>query len=364
MTYSIVFGNCAGAARGERCNPYQLGKYLKKEIISDPVTFGDVVAVGLSEVIISSTGSQARPQKCTWPEPQPLQTVDTLDHLNDFFRGYESIGDDPAEAETIYLSHLNSKDHNHSDAVAGKWNGPNSARRIVRQFQAGNDIHQGTGALLFRPSESQLGVQLRPSGLKPKFFALADYPLDYRGNRDSEPRSAIVVRGFKICDELVVDLAFCQLETHSSDKRVAAENDLNDSKGSDYRINQLDKLCRELNDLGESNRPLILMGDFNTRFRQKELTHLTEKYGFKHILPQSTADYDGLDLGKSEEAMGLPFSHLKWRILIDHAFVRGLDDAKWQCSTKIIPLADEEPERRITDHRPVVLTIKAVNDRE
>jgi endonuclease/exonuclease/phosphatase family metal-dependent hydrolase len=360
MAYSIVFGNCAGAARSEECSPFQLGKDLRNILTSDPDAFGEIVSIGLSEVIIS-TANMAR---CPWPEPQtlsmPLKTIDTLHDLKEFFKGYQSIGPETSAVETLYLSHLNSKDHNHPKAVAGKWNGANSSQRFVRQFHAGNDIYQGTGAILFKFADSQLNMQLRPAGSDPDFKAKHDDPTLYHGNRDSEPRSALVIKGFKITDGLIVDIVFCQLETHSSDKRVAAKAELEKSKGSRHRIIQIDRLCATLGiPQGKCQRPVILMGDFNTRYKQIELDHLSNYYGFQHILPQGMEDYQELNLGKSEEQMGLPFSHLKHRILIDHAFVKGLDFQKWQCQSHIIPLPDEDEGTRITDHRPVVLTINA-----
>jgi hypothetical protein len=357
MSYSIVFGNCAGAARGEACDPFRLGKEIGHTLAVQPDTFGEVVAIGLSEVIVSREPGIMR---CRWPEPftLPASTIHTLDDLNNFHHAFKTNCPSGSDGKTLYLSHLNSIDHNHPKAIEGKWNGTHSSSRIKKQFQANHQVFQGTGAIFFKPSDSQLAMQLRPAGSSPDFDAPDDNPLLYHGNRDSEPRTAIALKGFKVTDSLIVDILFCQLETHSNDKRVGDKDILDDSRGSFHRKKQIDKLCQLSGiDSQTSQRPIILMGDFNTRYSQNELDYLTETYGFQHILPHGIAKFKHVDLAKSEEAMGLPFSHLSHRILIDHAFVKGLDMKAWECRSHIIPLADEEKGSRITDHRPIVLTI-------
>lgn len=347
---AFVFANCAGAAREEDPDPMTLGKLLMEKLLD-----GNVVAIGLSEVIISSTKVEALP-KCIWP---------MLKQLLPFAGGANIILNDLAAFETgygcrsttkYYLSHLNSQDHNHPDALKKKWSGEKSSPRIAEQFDLGNGVYQGTGALLFRPCENQISLQLRPTGIDPDMSKGIDNPLDYLGNRDTEPRSAIIFRELRVTNELTVDIAFFQLETNSNDKRVASEDAVDARKdmegiGTDHRIEQIDKLCSALNNTPD--RPIILMGDFNARPGTKELDHLCNKYGFLQVLPENTPSGTVRpNYSQTEQAQGWPYSHLKHKILIDHALVKGLDHNKWNCALQVIEFTD-----RVSDHNPIVLTI-------
>ncbi len=363
---TFVFANCAGAAREEDPDPLTLGILLKEKLRDE-----NVVAIGLSEVIISTTKVKALP-KCTWPMIQQLplfgEGADTfLNDLDAFDTGYGC-----SSSTKYYLAHLNSQDHNHPDALEKKWNGEKASSRIADQFNRGNDMYQGTGALLFGHCESQECLQLCPTRVSPHMSKSNDNPLDYRGNRDTEPRSAMLFHGLRVTDELTVDIVFFQLETNSRDKRVASENAVDARKdlegvGTDNRIEQIDKLCSSLNN--DTDRPVILMGDFNARPGTKELDHLCCKYGFLQVLPKNTpSKHESTDWGKeytfdshnadrpdylqTEQAQCWPYSHLKHKILIDHAFVKGLDHNKWNCELQVIELAD-----RISDHNPIILTI-------
>lgn len=219
---TIVFGNCAGVARGEKSNPEQLGRNLRGFLSKKGLLKG-IVAVGLAEVLIST---QSLP-RCTWSgSTQPLSPYEPnvnvhLDDLSDFQTGFEH--NDP---EKYYLSHLNSRDHCHKEAIEGKWCGSKAAERIVKEFNLSYDVYQGTGTLLFNKTcESHEGLQLRPAGENP-LSATTDNPLEYRGNRNSEPRSAIVFRELSVLDDLKVDLVFCQLETNNQDPRIATREKL------------------------------------------------------------------------------------------------------------------------------------------
>jgi len=356
--YHFIFGNCAGAARGEKCNPKQLGKFLKKQTHTEES--GQLVAVGLSEVIISTAGLP----RSRWLENPmfsipllPGKETKNLDDLKDFKKGYLGSNREKADPGTLYLSHLNSRDHNHPEAVENKWNGERASERIVRQFQSGHDVFQGTGAILFKCCQYQQAVQLRPSGLEPDWDGNADHPSLYRGNRNSEPRAAVIVRQLQLTSELSVDLVFCQLETNSQDLRIAASSQLDQSSGSLSRSRQIERLCTALANGNGGERPVILMGDFNCRPGQQEFQLLMDKYGFRHVPPEGTPQAEQLDHALSDKKQHRPFSHLNHGILIDHAFVKGLDQDKWQCRANILELPNENKLTRISDHRPVMLTL-------
>ena len=50
---TIIFANCAGSARDENSNPKELGRFIASKLL-DTEQFGDIIAVGLSEIILSS----------------------------------------------------------------------------------------------------------------------------------------------------------------------------------------------------------------------------------------------------------------------------------------------------------------------
>lgn len=139
-----------------------------------------------------------------------------------------------------------------------------------------------------------------------------------------------------------------------------------------HRIAQIDRLCNHLK-LNEG-RPVILMGDFNARPGTKELNHLCKEYKFCQVLPEWTKypppkatgtwgeshtfnelKVDPPDFVQSEKDQKWPYSHLEHGILIDHAFVRGLDG--WTCCLKVIKLPNESPRKRVSDHRPIALVV-------
>ncbi len=356
--YHFIFGNCAGAARGEKCNPKQLGKFLKKQTHTE--SSGQLVAVGLSEVIISTAGLP----RSRWLE-QPVFSIPllpgketkNLDDLKDFKKGYLGSNREKADPGTLYLSHLNSRDHNHPEAVENKWNGVRASERIVRQYQSGHDVFQGTGAILFKDCHYQQAVQLRPSGLEPDWNSETDCPSLYRGNRNSEPRAAVIIRKIQLTANLTVDLAFCQLETNSQDLRIGTTAQLDQSSGGNSRTKQIQRLCDALENGNGEKRPMILMGDFNCRPGQKEFQLLVEQYGFHFIPPEGTPEDLEPDHTLSEKKQHLPFSHLNHGILIDHAFVKGFDSDKWRFRSNILELPNENKLTRISDHRPVMLTL-------
>jgi len=356
----IIFANCAGAARGENSNPEGLGKYLGN--VAGKIG-GNICAVGLSEVILSVGDEETYVPLCpplgsgrdiSLKEEKRLVT-----DLDDFAEGFsEKLN---KEFDKFYLSHLNSRDHCHPEAIEKKWRGQEAAKRIREQFTLSHTVHHGTAALINcrEPFEAR-GVQLRPAGLNP-LSREGDNPLDYRGNRDTEPRSAIIFYGLNITGDVKVNLAFCQLETTSDDLRLASKNELEKSRGTAHRIKQIDNLCSALFDPAccgnEYSNPVILMGDFNARPGTKELDYLCNKYGFSPVLPEGDLDVTGLDYTKTESEQGWPYSHLRHKILIDHAFVKDFPPGL-ECKLHVLQLNDEDDEeKRISDHRPILLTI-------
>ena len=64
---TIIFANCAGSARDENSNPKELGRFIASKLL-DTEQFGDVIAVGLSEIILSSDPEQGTPKAKFEPE--------------------------------------------------------------------------------------------------------------------------------------------------------------------------------------------------------------------------------------------------------------------------------------------------------
>jgi len=360
---NIIFANCAGAAREEgSSDPQKLGIEIKRVLNTGDI----IVAIGLSEVLISREKN-----KHITKEIEVLQSNNKYftNDIEKFERGF--LGVTNSFKKKYYLSHLNSYEHRHPEAFDNKWSGKKASQRIVKEIQLCRTVYQGTAALLnnisndiFKPE----GIQLRPSGLDP-LSNNNDDPLNYLGNRDSEPRSAILFRKLELFDNLRVNLAFCQLETNSKDLRVTSKKLLDNSIGTNHRIEQIKHLCSKL----DSDIPAILMGDFNARPGSIELDYLCNEYGFLQVLSNDlpiitetehlwgkkyTFNKNNIDrpnYEQSEQAQGWPYSHLKHKILIDHAFVRGLDN--WNCELRIIKLSDESSNKRISDHRPIILTV-------
>jgi len=360
----IVFANCAGAAREERnSNPQKLGIEIKRALNT-----GDkIVAIGLSEVLISSEKDEPLTNKIEVLKNNNNYFINDIEKFEEGFLGTEK-----SFKSKYYLSHLNSCVHRHPEAFNNKWSGKKAPQRIVNEIKLDRTVYQGTAALLNNNSNDILkpeGIQVRPSGLDP-LSNINDGPLNYLGNRDSEPRSAILFRKLKLFDNLHVNLAFCQLETNSTDERVTSKKLLDNSIGTNHRIEQIKILCSKI----DPDTPAILMGDFNARPGSIELDYLRE-YGFLQVLPNDLPiitktehlwgkeytfnknNIDRPDYERTEQDQGWPYSHLKHKILIDHAFVRGLDLETWNCELRTIKLSDESINKRISDHRPIILTV-------
>ncbi|KPA10876.1 Endonuclease/exonuclease/phosphatase domain protein [Candidatus Magnetomorum sp. HK-1] len=359
----IVFANCAGAAREEEnSDPQKLGTEIKRALNTGDI----IVVIGLSEVLISREKYEYLTNKL-----EILQNNNKYftNDIEKFEKGF--LGTEKSFKTKYYLSHLNSYDHRHPEAFKNKWNGKKASQRIVKEMQLCRTVYQGTAALLNNNSNDTFipeGIQIRPSGLEP-LSNNNDDPLKYLGNRDSEPRSAILFRKLKLFDNLYVNLAFCQLETNSKDLRVTSKNLLDNSIGTSHRIDQIKLLCSKL----DPDTPAILMGDFNARPGSVELDYLCNEYGFLQVLSNDLPiitktghlwgkkytfnknNIDRPDYEQTEQAQGWPYSHLKHKILIDHAFVRGLEN--WNCELRIIKLSDESSNKRISDHRPIILTV-------
>ena len=89
----------------------------------------------------------------------------------------------------------------------------------------------------------------------------------------------------------------------------------------------------------------------------KEINHLIQNNGFCQVFSNDWCE-NNQDLTKPEREQKLPHTHLKHGILIDHAFVKGLDDNEWSTTLRIIELNEERDELRFSDHRPIILSIE------
>jgi len=360
----IVFANCAGAAREvENSDPQKLGKEIKRALNTED----KIVVIGLSEVLISRKKHEHSTNKLEILQNNNKYFANDIEKFENGF-----LGTDKFFKTKYYLSHLNSYEHRHPEAFNNKWNGKKASQKIVKEIHLSRTVYQGTAALLNNSSNDDTlipeGIQLRPAGLDPSSNNNDD-PLKYLGNRDSEPRSAILFRKLKLFDNLNVNLAFFQLETNSKDPRVASKKLLDSSIGTSHRIKQIKLLCSKL----DNDIPAILMGDFNARPGSIELDYLCNEYRFLQVLSDDLPiisktghlwgkkytfnknNIDRPDYKQTEQAQGWPYSHLKHKILIDHAFVRGLDS--WNCNLRIIKLSDESSNKRFSDHRPIILTV-------
>jgi len=360
---SIIFANCAGVAREEEnIDPQKLGTEIKRALNTEDI----IVVIGLSEVLMSRDKFDHLTNKLELLQNSNKYFINDIDK---FEKGF--LGSNKSFKTKYYLSHLNSYDHRHPEALNNKWNGKKSSQRIVKEIQHCRTVYQGTAALFNNISNDTFmpeGFQLRPSGLNPLSNS-SDDPLKYLGNRDSEPRSAILFRKLELFDNLHVNLAFCQLETNSKDQRVTSKILLDNSIGTSHRMEQIKHLCSRL----DPGTPAIIMGDLNARPGSVELDYLCNEYGFLQVLSDDLPiinktgpiwgkiytfnknNVDRPDYEQTEQAQGWPYSHLKHKILIDHAFVRGLEN--YNCELRIIKLSDESSNNRISDHRPIILTV-------
>ena len=361
--FTFIFANCAGGARGETCNPKKLGEVIRAYVDSEGL--GPVVAIGLSEVIVSAADnvgrsiptsalSTVRMNPCL-----PLSPLLPFDDLSAFQEGYK-----PGNAERYYLAHVNSRDHCHLEAIRNKWS---KIPRLAREHGAGRDVYQGTAALVLRPfqCEAAEGIPLRPAGDDP-LSAIADDPLAYRGNRDTEPRAALILRKIRLTDDLSVDLCFCQIETHTADPRIGTWEALERSPGTEHRLTQLRMLNEHLS--LQSEHPTVVLGDFNARPGAKELEQFCS-HGFRYVLPKvpprrarTLKVFNSADIcapwPERSERDQWPYTHLKHGIFIDHAFLRALDDNRWDGELRLLNLPGEERDGdRVSDHRPIALTI-------
>ncbi|UCH93120.1 MAG: hypothetical protein JSV88_22935, partial [Candidatus Aminicenantes bacterium] len=289
---SIAFVNCAGGARGENCDPFKLGWTFKEAL--DKIQKMNLIAVGLSETMLSykqdefnvkfsKAGQLGQPVNIPLYETHPPLTDYLLQDHVQFRRGLGGVW------FTYYLSHINSGDNHSAAAMNRKWKGNKAVPRFRRQFDIHGDnlvIHHGNAVLLKeKPMDflGVLGVLLRPAGQSNLENGLND-PLAFKGDRDTEPRTMIMtcinVFGKKVY------LAFCQLETHTKDgeNREKPEK-VYHNPGPANRKNQIKKICKHFEDMGNPDHPVILVGDFNARPGTGELEEL-KKQGFDQIFPK------------------------------------------------------------------------------
>jgi endonuclease/exonuclease/phosphatase family metal-dependent hydrolase len=364
----IVFANVAGGARDENCDPDGLGRAIAKQV-PEPVVVGlaeCIVSGGVGELKVEKAGA-LHSTKRILARPSSLgRHRKSLDDLRDCRSG---LGGD---WEEYYFSHLNSQDHRSEAALRRKWEGEEAVPRLRGHFRScGSDqlvVHHGFGVLV-RPrhgiDNGVSGIVLRPAGIGPALNPQND-PREFEGNRDSEPRTMTVVETTILGQRLLV--GFCHLGTCSNDTRVGPA--LAEDPGPRQRLNQVEVLCEYFRRAGKE-LPVVLLGDFNARPGTRELTKLAD-YGFRHVMPEGWPPgksswgrgyaFGDRDLAPpiydaSEQAKGRPFTHRRHGILIDHVFVRGFG-GQWGFKVRILRLADGEGEARVTDHLPVVLTMK------
>ena len=187
----------------------------------------------------------------------------------------------------------------------------------------------------------------------------------------------MIVASTQVCG-VPARIAFCQLETHSTDKRTWKREEseaVSKSAGRQHRTQQVLQICRYF----KRDKNVILMGDFNARPGVEELQALRDEGGFKQVLP-----HDWPEPGRGEDRLApnyvygpragaaphyhvhenrrnRPYSHLTHRILIDHAFVKGFEQAGLSFRLEVLKLPHELPGARggrITDHRPIALFVK------
>lgn len=351
-TITVVYANCAGGARQERSDPEGLGRLLRGALAGERV-----VALGVSEAVLSRAPAGGEvPRICPFGSQTPVPALDSPPPPLDDLRAVQAGFWGTAPCSAYYLAHLNSDEHRHPAALQGKWRGCAVSPRLAAQTALSRTVYQGTGALLPAAVPLSLGLKLRPCGPTPLNDG-DDDPWLYQGTRDSEPRAALLLTGVPLPGGGVFDLVYCQLESHSGDPRVGTTAELAASPGQAHRQEQVLELGRQLAERDpDGQRPVVLMGDFNARPGAPALRTLTDSLGFRHVLPASAPEGRPVP-ERSEEEQGWPVSHLSHRILIDHAFVRGLDPPEWDCVLQVLALPDERPGHRVSDHRPLVLRV-------
>lgn len=352
---SIAFVNCAGGARGEAPNPLELGKHLRG--------WGDakgrnLVAAGVTEAVLSHPSCSEMPARFTAASvdvpPRLGEDVTSAGYLDDLALFRAGLG---GNWFSYLVSNTNSADSCHPDALQRKWRGGDAVPRLRQQFEAhGNGlvVHHGMSVLLRKTpvgAATVTAVLLRPTGAVPEGNPGND-PMLYLGGRDTEPRAMLVVEAELFGAPAVI--AFGQLETHTTDNRLSGPGDT-PTIAVLHRKQQVKTLCRYLANNFPSEIPTVLMGDFNARVATPELEEL-RACGFTQVFPTGWEDSHTLNYGVPERDQSRPYSHLKHGILIDHAFCRGFGP-NFQLELELVELPSEGPRERITDHRPIILTI-------
>jgi len=375
-TEHIIFANCAGAARGEKCDPRRLGGVIRERL--GPRS---LLAVGQSESLRSIQGEDVIQRADTAAgltmssSQTPLES--SLAELDDTAEVRQGMG---VDWHAYFFAHLDSRAHCSRGAINNKWHGTaniRTAERISDRYKLGHRLMQGTGLLLRQaPVGDPAGVLLRPAGLHPSKNP-TNNPLKYLGNRNSEPRTMMVARVEILGAE--VDLAFCQLETHKKDNRWWSPDAKPRPKdvargpgkpGPGHRLDQVKQILKYFSQR-ETKRPVILMGDFNARPGTRELQSLCQgRRGFRQVMPEGWPRFiptwgQGYALqGRMnrphfrapEKEQNRPYTHLEQYILIDSAFVMGFNDT-WAFRLEVLEFDDESAVGRLSDHRPILLSI-------
>ncbi len=364
----IVFANCSGGARHGLPRPDLLGTGIRHH---PSLTEKSIIAVAVCEAMltyparqrpqitkIGSMGEPVRVNRFEWNGLGPC-------FLHDHDLVSSGLG---GEWQQYYLSHLNSEDHRNVCAINGKWMGREAVPRLQQQFAQHMDLvaNQGLGLLLKQPPLEPpgiLGVLLRPAGIRPEENGKND-PMLFWGNRDTEPRVMAVVPTQIFGQE--VDLAFCQLETHSTDNRLWEAGD-DRPVGSLHREAQIRAILEHFNRM--KSKRIILLGDFNARPGWPELTLLSAGDRFRQVMPEKWPKdpatwgaglaYNGPlappEHNVSEKERGRPYTHSRHGVLIDHAFVRGFDES-WGFRLEVLKSPKME-NQCITDHCPIALSV-------
>ena len=338
-SYFLVFANLAGAAREIQADPAGLGRFIWRHPVFKQ---GKVLFVGLTEVV--RPGAQMLLDQQIVPL-QPGHIHSTHPDSDDLFAFAEHGGD---AIVGDYLAHLASTVHINPAAIANKWQ--QESRGIRAHVQQGGRINQGSAVLIPQSTRAEVqGHLIRYPGERPETVSEYD-ALAYLGNRDSEPRAAIV--GRISSEDIALCVASTQLETNSDDVIGGRRQPTASLKGRSHRQAQLARVVEALSalDASDSGEPKIVLGDFNTVVESEEIQsviasgyHYPEHAGV--VLPDGRFD-----------PSAACYTHLKHRLLIDFALVRDIPE-HWELRQFVLAYPDEACSA-LSDHRVAVVEIR------